>query len=72
MADTIPALSPAISLPPKLFSSISNPKPTFDCTSAVAVALTAMINSLATGTPIEPIIVPITILQEIMYYFSAM
>jgi hypothetical protein len=51
-------------------SSISNPQPTFNCTLAAAAALTAMINSLATQTPIGPMIVLTATLKEVMYSFS--
>jgi hypothetical protein len=52
-------------------SSISNPQPTFDCTLAAAAALTTIIDSLATQTPIQPIIVPTAYLKDVMYSFPA-
>jgi len=70
--DTISALSPAISPPPKVSFSISNPQPTFDCTLEPAAALTAVINSLATQTPIGPMIVPTANLKEVIYSSSWM
>jgi len=70
-ADTIAALSPAISLPPKASSSISHPQPTFDCTLAAAAARTAMIHTLPTQPPNGPMIVPTANLNEVIYSFSA-
>ena len=71
-ADSIPALSPAISPPPKESFSIPNPQPTFDCTlAAAAAALTAMIDSPATRTPIVPMIMRTANLKEVMYSLSA-
>jgi len=68
-ADTIPNLSPAISLLPKEFSNISNPPPTFDC--IVAAAPAAMINSEATRTRIGPMIVPTANLKVVTSSFPA-
>jgi len=70
-AATIPALSLVISPSPKESSGVSNPQPTFDCTLAPAAALIAMINSLATWTPIGPIIVPTANHKEVMCVISA-
>jgi len=68
--DTIAVLSPAILLPSKDFSSISNPPPTFD--SILAAALAAMLNSLATWTRIGPMIVPTANLKAVISLFLAM
>ena len=71
LANPMLVLSPAISPPPTESSSISNPQPTFDCTSGGAAPLTATIDSVATRTPIGPMIVPTANLKEVMYFFSA-
>jgi len=67
-AETISGFSPAISPPPKEFSSISNPPPTFDSLSA---ALAAMISWLATQTQIGWIIVPTANRKVVTSAFSA-
>jgi len=70
-ANTIPIHSSLIAPPPKEYFIVSNPQPTFDCTLAAAVALTAMITSLATGTPIAPMRVPTAHLKDVKYTFAA-